>query len=150
MIDWRWCSLEQLSSPQLYAVLAARESVFVVEQACPYQELDGLDFQAMHLVAWSGAEVAAYLRVLRPGIRFAEPSIGRLLTTKAFRGLGLGRETVAQALQHIEEVYPGQPARISAQVYLERFYGSFGFEAVSEPYMEDGIQHIEMLRLAVR
>ena len=147
MIDWRWCRLEQLSAAELYAVLAAREAVFVVEQACPYQELDGLDLQAMHLVAWSGAEVAAYLRVLPPGVRFGEPSIGRLLTTRAFRGQGLGREMVAQALQQIAQAYPRQPVRISAQTYLQHFYAAFGFETVSETYLEDGIPHVEMLRV---
>src|SRR5438045_3664578 len=127
MIDWQWCRLEELSVQQLYAIVAARVAVFVVEQNCPYQELDGLDFQASHLIAWDRAssEVAAYLRVLEPGTRFIEPSIGRVLTTKAFRGIGLGRELTARGLSYIGQTYPGQSVRISAQKYLERFYRSF-------------------------
>ena len=98
MIQWQWAKLEEFSVQQLYAVFAARESVFVVEQSCPYQELDGLDLQANHLVGWSGDEIAAYLRVLGPGVRYAEPSVGRVLTAKAFRGTGAGR-TLAQERQ---------------------------------------------------
>lgn len=147
-IDWQWCRLGELSTTQLYAVFAARESVFVVEQNCPYQELDGLDFQALHLIAWTNArtEVAAYLRVLGPGVKYAETSIGRVLTTKAFRGSGFGRILIATSLAHIESTYPGHAVRISAQAYLEQFYRAFDFEVVSAPYLEDGIPHVEMLR----
>jgi ElaA protein len=147
-IDWQWCRLDDLPARQLYAVVAARIAVFVVEQNCPYQDLDGLDFRATHLIGWerARAEVAAYLRVLEPGTRFAEPSIGRVLTTSAFRGAGLGRELTARGLDYIEKSYPGAGVRISAQEYLERFYRSFGFETVSERYMEDDIPHVEMLR----
>lgn len=147
MIDWQWYAPGDLSTRQLYAVFAAREAVFVVEQHCAYQELDGLDPEARHLVGWSGGEVAAYLRVLEPGVRFAEPSIGRVLTSQAFRGSGLGRELVARALAYVDERHPAHGIRISAQAHLERFYHSFGFEIASAPYPEDGIPHIEMLRL---
>jgi ElaA protein len=147
MINWQWCHLQDLSTDQLYAVFAAREAVFVVEQNCAYQELDGLDAEAVHLVAWSGSEVAAYLRVLEPGSRFEQISIGRVMTAKAFRGRRLGRECMERALRHIDEVY-AEDVRISAQSYLEQFYRSFGFETASQPYMEDGIPHIEMARKA--
>lgn len=146
MIDWQWCTPGDLSLGQLYAVFAAREAVFVVEQHCAYQELDGLDLDARHLVGWSGGEVAAYLRVLGPGVRFAEPSIGRVLTSQAFRGSGLGRELVARSLAYVDVRYPAHGIRISAQAHLERFYHSFGFAIVSPPYLEDGIPHVEMLR----
>lgn len=146
MIDWQWCRMQDLTMTQMYAVLAAREAVFVVEQRCAYQELDGLDFRSHHLIGWSGAEVAAYLRVVEPGAKFAEPSIGRVLTTLPFRRSGLGRQLMHQALQHVEQSYAGQSIRISAQTYLDAFYGSFGFVACSEPYLEDGIPHLEMLR----
>jgi ElaA protein len=147
MIDWQWCELGDLSTRQLYAVLAAREAVFVVEQHCAYQELDGLDLGARHLIGWSDGEVAAYLRVLGPGIRFAEPSIGRVLTSRAARGTGVGRELVARSLAHVDERYADHGLRISAQAHLQRFYGSFGFDVASPPYLEDGIPHIEMLRV---
>ncbi len=146
MIEWQWCRLHDLTAQQLYAVAAAREAVFVVEQACAYQELDGVDFQADHLVAWENGDVAAYLRVFAPGIKFAGAAIGRVLTARPYRGSGLGRKLMHTALEHIEHVYPGQSVRISAQTYLEPFYRSFGFVPDSAPYLEDGIPHIEMLR----
>jgi len=129
----------------VYAVLAARVAIFVVEQNCAYQDLDGLDADAEHLIAWSGAEVAGYLRVLGPGTRFDDPSIGRIITTKPFRGSGLGRDLVAEGIERTRLRYPGQPVRISAQQYLEKFYRDFGFVTVSQPYLEDNIPHVEML-----
>jgi ElaA protein len=145
-LDWQWSALNDLSARQLYAIFAARVAVFVVEQNCAYQELDGLDLDAEHLVVWSGNDVAAYLRLLGPGTRFAEPSLGRIITTQAFRGSGLGRELLARGVERARLRYPGQAVRISAQRYLEEFYRSFGFETVSEMYLEDGILHVEMLR----
>lgn len=150
MIDWQWCAADDLSTGKLYAVFAAREAVFVVEQHCAYQDLDGLDLDARHLIGWSGGEVAAYLRVLGPGVRFTEPSIGRVLTSQAFRGCGLGRELVARSLAYVDECHPARGIRISAQAHLEHFYRSFGFEIASAPYLEDGIPHVEMLRLPRR
>ena len=144
-IEWQWCRLGELSAEQVYAVLAARVAIFVVEQNCAYQELDGLDGEAEHLIVWSGKEVAGYLRVLGPGTRFEDPSIGRIITTQPFRGSGLGREVVAKGLERTRMRYPGRPVRISAQKYLEKFYRDFGFVTVSEPYLEDGIPHVEML-----
>jgi len=148
MIEWQWCRLADLSARQLYAVLATRAEIFVVEQNCIYLDPDGRDVGAMHLIAWSGTEVAAYARILDPGAAFAEPSIGRVLTAKAFRGSGLGRELFAKSIAHAEALYPGQDIRIGAQSHLERFYASFGFVKASEEYIEDGIPHIEMLRAA--
>ena len=147
---WQWCSLGDLSARQLYALFAARSAVFVVEQNCPYQDLDGADLEAEHLIAWSGGEVAACLRLLAPGVKYSEPSIGRVLTAKPFRTGGLGRELMARAIARCDEKFPHEPVRIGAQAYLERFYGSFGFVKASDVYIEDGIPHIEMLRSALR
>ena len=146
MINWQWCRLHDLKAQQQYAIFAAREAVFVVEQNCAYQDLDGHDFQVHHLIGWSGDEVAAYLRVFEPGAKFAEPAIGRVLTTKPFRRTGLGRKLMQTALEHIDHLYPGEGVRISAQTYLDAFYRSFGFMPCSEIYPEDGIPHVEMLR----
>lgn len=146
MIEWQWSDLEQFTPRQLYAVAAARIEVFVVEQNCVYQELDGLDLGARHLTGWSGGNVAAYLRVLGPDTRFAEPSIGRIITTRPFRGTGVGRKLVALGLEEAERLYPAQAIRISAQAHLQRFYGEFGFVTDSAEYLEDGIPHVEMLR----
>lgn len=143
---WQWCRLAELGAAQLHTLFAAREAVFVVEQQCAYQELDELDLDAAHLIGWQDTRVAAYLRVLAPGVKFAEPSMGRILTSRAHRGSGLGRELVQRGLRYVDANYPGRALRISAQLYLERFYLAFGFVTASEPYPEDGIPHIEMLR----
>lgn len=145
-IQWQIARLGDFSLRQLYAILAAREAVFVVEQTCPYQELDGLDLDAWHLVGWAGDQVVTYLRILGPDTRFAEPSIGRVLTAQHFRRQGLGNAAMGRAIDFISTTYPGQGIRISAQTYLEHFYASFGFRTMSEPYLEDEIPHIEMLR----
>lgn len=146
MIEWQWSTLEEFTPVQLYAVAAARIEVFVVEQNCVYQELDGLDLAARHLTGWSSGKVAAYLRVLGPQTRFTEPSIGRIITTREFRGTGIGRTLVASGVEEAERLYPGQALRISAQAHLQRFYSAFGFVTDSEQYLEDGIPHVEMLR----
>lgn len=145
-IQWQWRSFAELSTLEMYTILAARQAVFVVEQNSPYLDLDGKDFDALHLIAWSGKDVAAYLRLLAPGVSYAEPSLGRIITTKIGRGGGLGRELVARGLEKIHELYPKLPTHIGAQAHLHKFYGSFGFVQSSEPYDEDGIMHIEMLR----
>ncbi|WP_376697067.1 GNAT family N-acetyltransferase [Wenzhouxiangella sp. EGI_FJ10305] len=145
-LSWRVERFDELSLDRLYAILAARVAVFVVEQDCPYQDLDGLDGCGLHIGAWSGETVLAYARLLPPGKRFAEPSIGRVLTTQAARGTGLGRELMRRSIEAAGQCFPDKPLRISAQQYLERFYGELGFETVSEPYPEDGIAHVEMFR----
>jgi ElaA protein len=143
--EWQWCTLRELSAERWNAVATARQAVFIVEQTCAYADLDGLDLNAEHLIVWCGNDVAGYLRLIGPGTRFAEPSLGRILTTHAFRGTGLGRELVVKGLQRARERYKGQTLRISAQAYLEKFYASFGFVVASESYLEDGIPHVEML-----
>ena len=145
-IQWQWRSFAELSTFELYTIFAARQAVFVVEQNSPYLDLDGKDFDALHLIGWSGKDVAAYLRLLAPGVSYPEPSLGRIITTKIGRGGGLGRALVARGLEKIHELYPKLPTHIGAQAHLHKFYGSFGFEQSSEPYDEDGIMHIEMLR----
>jgi ElaA protein len=148
-LRWQWSSLQELSAAELYAVLAARSAVFVVEQNCPYQDADGYDLDAQHLIVWSGGEVAAYLRVLAPGRKLPERSIGRIITSAAFRRTGLGRELVSHALARLDAAHPGEPIRIGAQARLKVFYESFGFRQASAEYMEDDIPHIEMLRAGV-
>jgi ElaA protein len=151
MITWQWTPFDGLSPAQLYAMLALRQDVFVLEQACLYPDLDGLDVDAHHLLGWredaQGKPVlVATLRCLAPGAKYAEMSLGRIATCRAARGTGAGRELVAQGILCAERLHPGHAIRIGAQAHLERFYGSFGFRKVSEPYDEDGILHIDMLR----
>ena len=145
-MDWRWYEFAQLTTKELYAVMSARVAVFVVEQKCPYQDPDGMDVDARHLVAWSDDQVAGYLRLLAPGTRFSEPSLGRILTTSIARGTGLGRELVMKGIERANELYPSQPIRIGAQAHLAKFYGSLGFKVDSGEYLEDDIPHVEMLR----
>ena len=151
-ITWQWSRFAELAPGDLYALLAARGEVFVVEQRCAYLDADGIDPHAWHLLGWaqSGEQrlLAAYLRLIEPGRKFAEPSLGRVLTTPAFRRRGVGRAVMREGLRQAAALYPGCAVRISAQRYLERFYADFGFRVVSEPYDEDGIVHVDMLRPA--
>jgi ElaA protein len=146
-VHWRWCHFDSLGVHELQAIYRARQQVFAIEQQCIYQDVDGADAASFHLAAW-GDEASmplAYARVVQPGIKYAEPSIGRVLTSDAARGTGLGRELVRRAIHYCREVYPDQGIRISAQSRLERFYAGFGFVAQGERYLEDGILHTEML-----
>ena len=151
-VEWQWKRFGELRPAELYALLAARAAVFVVEQRCAFQDLDSMDEYAWHLLGWSSADhapaLAAYLRLVDPGRKYAEPSIGRVLTTAPFRGHGLGREAMREGLLRATALYPGSPIRIGAQQRLERFYIELGFRTVSAPYDEDGIAHVEMLRSA--
>jgi ElaA protein len=143
---FQWCRIDEFSPRQLHAVLATREAVFIVEQRCAYQDADDLDVHAWHLTAWSQEQVAAYLRVVDPGFKYDEPSIGRVLTSEIARGSGLGKQLMHTAIEKTAEVFPHQAIRISAQSYLLEFYKSFGFQPVSAEYLEDDIPHVEMLR----
>ena len=149
-IEWQWSSFDGLSNRDLYTVLAARQNVFLLEQQCLYPDFDGLDQDAHHLLAWvmqdGQRQLGAYLRVLAPGAKYTEMSLGRVLTTKEARGGGIGRALLAQGIAHAERQHPGHAIRIGAQLYLEKFYQSFGFATVTAPYDEDGIMHIDMLR----
>ena len=146
-LRWRWRRFGRLGVHELQHIFAARQRVFALEQACIYLDVDGCDEHAFHLAAWTAAqpEPLAYARVLDPGVKYAEPSIGRVVTTPAARGRGLGREVVRRAVVRARQAWPGQGVRISAQSRLETFYAGFGFEAVGQPYLEDGIAHTEML-----
>ena len=149
-IDWQFSRFADLTPFDLYDVLAARQNVFILEQTCLYPDIDGYDLEAHHLLGWRDVDgkrqLAAYLRVLAPGAKYDEMSIGRVITTPAARGSGAGRTLLDQGIAHAEALHPGHRIRIGAQQYLERFYASFGFQTVSAPYDEDGIMHIDMLR----
>jgi ElaA protein len=145
-VNWRWCRFEGLSVHELYDALQLRLRVFVLEQG-PYQDLDGLDRHAWHLLGHeSSGAVVAYLRVVDPGRKYEEPSIGRVVVAAEARGRELGRTLMQEGIARCELAWPGLGIRISAQARLERFYRSLGFELVGTEYLEDGIPHIEMLR----
>ncbi|MBC7957049.1 MAG: GNAT family N-acetyltransferase [Cytophagales bacterium] len=147
-LSWKQARLNELTPLELARIYRARQEVFSIEQNCVYLDADEADEQSYHLAAWSDEQVLplAYARLVDPGIKYAEPSMGRVITTAAVRGTGLGRELVQRVLALCDEVHPGLGVRISAQSRLLRFYNELGFVAVGEGYMEDGIPHIEMLR----
>ena len=146
MLIWRFAPFDELSPREVHDLYQLRAAVFVVEQDCPFQDVDGADPMSWHLLGMRDAELVAYARFVPAGIKFAEPSIGRVITAEAVRGTGLGRQLMNEALARSDALWPGQPVRIGAQHRLERFYQSLGFVTVSQPYIEDGIPHVEMLR----
>lgn len=139
---WHDRTFDELTVAQLYAIIELRERVFVVEQACAYLDADGLDLISRHLWCEAGNEIAAYLRIIPAGAAYDQISIGRVVTSPAARGTGLGRELVRRGLDAVGLA----SVRIGAQAHLEKFYGEFGFRRTSDVYLEDGIPHIEMLR----
>lgn len=143
---WHYQTFGQLNTTALYGLLQLRARVFVVEQNCPYQDLDDKDLQAVHVWCTNDAgHITACCRVLPAGLSYTECSIGRVATDPAIRGDGTGRLLMEKALEYIRHAWNSPPVRISAQHYLQRFYESFGFVCVSEVYQEDDIPHIEML-----
>jgi ElaA protein len=145
-VNWHWCRFEDLGVQQLYEALALRSRVFVLEQG-PYQDADGLDPDAWHLLGRdSSGALIAYLRVVDPGRKYEEPSIGRVAVAPEARGRAIGRALMQEGIGRCRRAWPGRGIRISAQARLERFYRSLGFELVGAEYLEDGIPHIEMLR----
>ena len=150
-ITWELRSFDSLSGLEVYRILQLRSEVFVVEQDCVYQDMDGRDEDCLHLIGWwPDCTPVAYARLLAPGQSYEKySSIGRILSSEKVRGTGAGRELVRRSIDHCHRLYPG-PIKISAQCYLDRFYCSFGFEHTGKEYLEDGIPHQEMvLRLAV-
>ncbi|WJF89472.1 GNAT family N-acetyltransferase [Paraburkholderia bonniea] len=147
-LTWRWSAFDEFTPGEIYDVLAARSAVFVVEQNCVYGDIDGQDKHAWHLRAHAampdGLQLAACLRVLVPDSADPDVRIGRVLTCIDFRGFGLGRALMEQALAHIGVQWPGVAMRLHAQAHLQPFYAAFGFTPVSEIHDEDGIAHVWM------
>lgn len=147
---WQCRPFEGLDTRTLYRMLALRLSVFVVEQNCPYQELDGKDTRAWHVLGHQAGELAATARILAPGDSFGGASIGRVVTHPACRGQRLGAALMEQAIRHCRVLFPDHPIEIGAQAHLADFYAGFGFKVSSDRYLEDGIPHIEMVLAARR
>lgn len=144
-MQWEIKAFDQLSLQELYTILTLRTNVFVVEQACPYPDLDGKDPNCLHLLGTINGELVAYLRILPAGLRYDEVSIGRVVIKPSHRGKGLGRLMMEQAIHCITNEWKESQIKIGAQAYLEKFYQSLGFEPVSEVYLEDDILHLDML-----
>ncbi len=160
-LQWQLCRFADLSPDDLYDLLRLRAEVFVVEQRCAYLDLDDKDRDpaARHLLGRvlrqaqderGAGTLAAYLRLLPPGLSYPEASFGRVVTASAFRGRGLGDELVRVALQHLAQLWPSSGIRIGAQAHLVGYYGKHEFEVASEEYLEDDIPHREMRRASTR
>ncbi len=146
-VNWQIHAFDSLSARQIYQLLQLRQDVFVVEQACIYSDIDDRDQSAEHVmgIVVDTPALVAYCRILPPGLRFEEVSIGRVVTRKGLRRNGYGTQVMRHAMRHCARRYPMQPIRLSAQQHLVAYYETLGFSVVSSPYDEDGIPHVEML-----
>jgi ElaA protein len=144
-MQWSFKRLDEFTPHELYELLQLRSEVFVVEQQCVFQDMDGTDDKALHLLGREKGELTAYSRCYDKGIKYAEASIGRVITRASARKSGLGHALMQESMAQLCKAFGAQPIRIGAQARLERFYNANGFVTASEPYIEDGIPHIEML-----
>lgn len=146
MIQWQLKLFNDLTPAELYSIMRLRGEVFVVEQNCPYVDADGKDFHSYHLMGHIGEDLAAYSRLVFPGISYEEVSIGRVITSGKYRGKEYGKRLMEKSIEEVERLYGKVPIRIGAQAYLKKFYEGFGFVDLNKPYLEDGIEHLIMLR----
>lgn len=145
-IQWLLKKFEELTPYELYSILQLRNEVFVVEQNCVFQDADDKDQNSHHLMGFSDNKLVAYTRLVPPGESFEYPSIGRVVTSPLVRRSGAGKELMQKSIEEILKLFGDQPVKIGAQLYLKKFYESFGFKQVSDSYLEDGIEHIYMIR----
>jgi len=150
MLTWKTLTFDQLTNHQLYDLLQLRVDVFVVEQTCPYPELDDKDRaeNVVHLLGYQDDQLVACARLLPAGVSYPGVSIGRIATKATARGHGLGHQLVKQALTNIASLWPNTDIEIGAQAHLAEFYIQYDFVQTSEPYLEDDILHIDMKRVA--
>jgi ElaA protein len=147
-MKWVLKKFDELTSHELYSILQLRNEVFVVEQNCVYQDADNKDQASYHFTGWMNDRLIAYTRLLPRGIAYNEyVSIGRVVTSPSERGNGIGKELVQRAIEQLNNLFESVPIKIGAQIYLKKFYSEFGFQQTSDIYLEDGIEHIEMIRL---
>lgn len=145
-ITWTCKIMNELTSSELYTILKLRSEVFVVEQNCVYLDIDGKDMDAYHLCGWLNNELlVAYARLLAPGVSYTEASIGRVVTHPLHRQDGYGKKLMYKAIENTLTIFNTAAIKIGAQQYLLKFYSSLGFIVSSDPYIEDGIPHVEML-----
>ena len=144
-IEWRCQTFEELTVQDLYAILRLRSEVFVVEQDCVFLDMDNKDQQSLHVTGWQNNQLIGYTRLMPPGLAYPEPSIGRVVTASSARRAGAGRELMNFSIEKLFNVFGKQPIKIGAQLYLKNFYESMGFCQISSIYLEDGIEHIEMV-----
>ena len=145
-IDWSLKTFDELSAKEMYEILKLRSEVFVVEQNCVFLDMDDRDQLAHHLQGRINGQLAAVVRILPPGLAYDEPSIGRVVSSPLFRRKGVGIELMKKAIEETLSLYGQVAIKIGAQLYLKKFYESFGFIQCSETYLEDDIPHIKMIR----
>lgn len=147
-ITWYHKHFKNLSTTELYQILQLRSEVFIVEQNCPFQDLDDKDIKCYHLMGFDtdSQKVMAYTRIVPAGVSYEEASIGRVVTSPLARGNGIGKQLMKNSIELLEELYGGISIKIGAQFYLKKYYESFGFQQIEEVYLEDGIEHILMIR----
>ncbi|MCU7549350.1 GNAT family N-acetyltransferase [Chitinophagaceae bacterium LB-8] len=144
--NWVIKAFNELAPNELYAILRLRSEVFVVEQNCVFLDMDNKDQQCHHLMGIQDGKLVAYTRLAPPGHIYEQPSIGRVVTAPEVRNSGIGKILMKQSINGIIQLYGSQPIKIGAQLYLKKFYESFGFQQISDVYLEDGIEHIYMLK----
>jgi ElaA protein len=146
-LNWVLKKFDELSPHELYTIMWLRNEVFVVEQNCVFQDADNKDQQSWHLMGWDDdKQLMAYSRILPPGLAYKQPSIGRVVTNPAARKEGAGRELMTTAIAYCNQLFGEKDIKIGAQLYLLKFYSSLGFEKTGQIYLEDGIEHVEMIR----
>ena len=142
---WIFKKFDELTAAELYSIMQLRNEVFVVEQNCVYQDADDKDQKSFHLCGWEEGKLVAYTRIIPQGISYAEASIGRVVTSPAYRNTGAGRHLMKESIRLCFSEFKCTSIKIGAQVYLTAFYQSLGFIQCSSQYLEDGISHIEMI-----
>tara|TARA_B110000091_G_C13573846_1_gene373585 strand:+ start:148 stop:597 length:450 start_codon:yes stop_codon:yes gene_type:complete len=142
-------TFNELSTGELYNILKLRSEVFVVEQDCVYQDIDGTDQKALHILGVVENKIIAYTRCFKPGDYFKEASIGRVVVKESQRKYKRGNQIMNSSIEAIEKYYKTNTIKISAQCYLNKFYSSLGFKSIGEKYLEDGIPHVAMIRISV-
>jgi len=144
-MTWQLKTYAELTKDQLYSIIKERINIFIVEQNCPYPELDDLDQGSYHLFFEEDGEIRAYCRILPKGLKYEEVSIGRVIVKEAYRRNGIASILVRSAIDFVETELNETEIKIQAQDHLRSFYGSFGFKSISETYLEDGIPHVDMI-----
>ena len=145
-MKWLFKKFEGLTPHELYAILQLRNEVFVVEQNCVFQDADNKDQDSFHLMGWENEKLIAYTRIIPPGVAYEEfPSIGRVVTSPDARGNGIGKILMEGSLDAIKKLFGDTSIKLGAQLYLKNFYEAFGFRQTSDTYLEDGIEHVEMM-----
>ena len=146
IMEWRYKQFVQLTPFEVYELLQLRAEVFVVEQNCVFLEPDGIDNRCLHLLGYNNNKLLAYTRIVPPGLAYNQASIGRVVTSPSVRNTGAGKKLMQRSIDMLYSSFGKVTIKIAAQFYLKKFYESFGFYQVSEVYLDDGIEHIHMLK----